>query len=458
MASISVMNDYPVRFDFPSLCFDIMVPNCQPGQDYLFLANAKTSTLHVRPKQPIDLNVTALVSKLRKPLITTCPKSDVSPLDAILADYLKGKETTVYVKAGGEQDSQTPAWLVDIIQDTVIALPLPGHPFDKVIRKFSLADVHFGLPDPWAEPGSPESNPRVSAVVNALVGLPRDMNFNIDVNRVRANASIFHKGQKLGVLDLSKWQPARTSKGSDGNQSVLIIRSEIDDAPLKITDDDVFTDLLQALIFDGEGATLGIKAGVDVNTNTVLGNFVVKGIPADGRFYVKSLGRGGFGALKPQIDSLEILDTTKTSLKLRARANITNPTDYSAHIPYINFNVLNNDTVLGSITAEDLHLTPGRNVNLIATALWDPSAASGKRGVSVARNFISQYISGFNTTITLKSHKNTIPSQPTLGIALSKFEVVLDTPKPSSPDPPVDGGGAKFIRGATVLPAFLEVL
>ena len=76
---------------------------------------------------------------------------------------------------------------------------------------------------------------------------------------------------------------------------------------------------------------------------------------------------------------------------------------------------------------------------------------------------------GFNTTLTLKTHENSIPSQPGLGKALSALEVTMDTPKLKQPVPPGDGNGdddddgsgesdrPRFIQDATVLNALLAL-
>ncbi len=468
MASVSVMNDYPVGFEIPPLRFDILVPNCLPDQENLFLADAKTDTTHVRPKQFVNLNVTGIIRDLPEKLTTACPMSNTSPLDVILADYLQGKDTTIYVRGGAHQDPATPGWMADLIRGTTVPLPLPGHPFDNLIRNYSLTDVHFNLPDPWAEPDSPDSQPKISAIVKATMALPKDMNFNVNVDRVKADADVYYKGTKLGELDLHKWQKATTSKVEDNERLGLLVQSKVEKAPLNITNDDAFTDLVQSLIFGGKGVVLGVKAKVDVNTKTALGEFIVRKIPAEGKVHVKPISRGGFSDMRPQIGSLEILETTESSLLIQAKAKITNPTEYSAQIPYVNINILNNDTILGSVIARDLHIVPGRNTDVVAVATWNPSIASGVQGSEVGRDLLSQYISGYNTTLTLKTHKDSIPSQPGLGRALSRLEIVIDTPKLSPPRSPGDGGneddpdrndsGPHFIRDATVLPAFLEVL
>lgn len=416
MAVVSIMNEYPVKFDVPPLRFEVLVPDCDHG--FLQLGDAQSEVAHILPRQYLNISVTGFIRQLPTDLTTACPGSNTSPLDSILADYLQGKKTTVYVR-GGEQDKNTPPWIWKLIGGTIVPLPLPGHPFDNLIRKFSLANVHFNLPSPFADPDTPEAQPAVSATVKALVGLPREMNFNLDVDRVKADADVYYKKKKLGRLDLRKWQPARTSKTDDG----LLIESDVNKAPLEITDDDVFADVVNALVFGGEGVVLGVKAYVDVNTVTALGEFVVRELPASGKVYVKPLS----GSFESTVGDLEILDTTEEKLIFAMMINLTNPTEYSAKVPYVNISVSSNGTDLGFATAEKVSVSPGMNSVRVVSSLG-------------GRDFISRYLSGENTTLTLRTHAETIPSIPRLGKALSGIHVEIPTPK-------VFG---KFIKDATV--------
>lgn len=166
--------------------------------------------------------------------------------------------------------------------------------------------------------------------------------------------------------------------------------------------------------------------------------------------------------------------------------NITNPTEYSATIPFMNINLLSNGTIVGQATVRNISIVPGSNNNLLAEALWDPATSSGKAGQDQGRELLSQYISGklhaffpsirpwltrsagFNTTLTLKTHNGTIPSQPALGKALSQFEIDIPTPKlqpPKNPNHPDgddddnrDDNGPHFIDDATVVPALIDFI
>jgi len=207
---------------------------------------------------------------------------------------------------------------------------------------------------------------------------------------------------------------------------------------------------------------------VDVITVTALGEHIIRQIPADGKVFIKPITGGGLSGFNPEVGSLKILDTTQSSMRLQAKVNITNPTEYSAKVPFVDINVLNNNTILGHATAKDVSIVPGNNTDIVVEMVWNPSEASGKSGISVGRDLLSQYISGYNTTLTLKTHESSIPSQPALGKALSALEVEIPTPKLHPPKDPNDGGdedddggddhGPHFIKDATVLPALIEVL
>ena len=251
--SLSVVNSYPIKLTIPPLGFNILVPNCGADDPYIRLADATTAPVNVEPYSDVVVDVGGIVRELPQNLVQTCPHSGSSPLDLLLGDYIHGHDTTIFVQGSNPPDSDTPDWITKIISSVTIPIPFPGRTFDGLIRNFSLTDTHFSLPDPWAEPGSDESNPQISANIVVIAGLPKEMNFGINVTRVRANADVFYKGEKLGVLNLLKWQPAESERiePENGEEAMLKIQSQIEDVPLNITDNDVFTDVLQELLFGG---------------------------------------------------------------------------------------------------------------------------------------------------------------------------------------------------------------
>ena len=158
-----------------------------------------------------------------------------------------------------------------------------------------------------------------------------------------------------------------------------------------------------------------------------------------------------------KVGNLSIVDTSPTSITLQAHVNLTNPTNYSATVPYFNLNILVNGTKLGQATAKDIEVHPGNNTNILISAVWDPSTNGGEKGKEVGKELLSQYVSGmlvslpqctvsthilypgYNTSLTLQAHSGSIPAQPALGKLLSNFPVTLPAPHLSTPKEPSDG-------------------
>jgi len=108
----------------------------------------------------------------------------------------------------------------------------------------------------------------------------------------------------------------------------------------------------------------------------------------------------GFPSFNHSVGDLRIVNSTETTLTLQAKVNFTNPTQYSATIPYVDINILTNNTVLGHATVRNVKIVPGNNTNITVQAVWEPSA-QGPEGATIGRELLSQYISGM---LILKSY------------------------------------------------------
>jgi hypothetical protein len=104
-----------------------------------------------------------------------------------------------------------------------------------------------------------------------------------------------------------------------------------------------------------------------------------------------ALSEGNMTGFSPEIGDLRILETTPSTILFEAKVNITNPTDYSATVPYVNIQMLNNNSILGHATAQDIQVVPGPNRDILVHALWSPK---NQTAISIGRELLSQYISG----------------------------------------------------------------
>jgi hypothetical protein len=288
-ASIVVENDFPVQITLPPVSVDVGIGGCSASDKHIMVGTAQTAELLVKPHSDVEVDVTGHVEKLSDPLTQICPNSAKSPLDAFLGDYMKGEDATIYINCCKFPDPATPDWARDLLKDITIPVPFAGKSMGNLIKNFSLADMHFSLPDPFAEPGTPEAAPKISGIVNVDIGLPDEMNFPVDVTQVKADADIYYHKKRLGRMNLDKWQKANSTRveghGSDGPS--LLVQSVIKKAPIEILDDDLFSEVVQALLFGGKSIMMDLKAAVSVGVDTPMGKLAVRGIPAEGQVPVK---------------------------------------------------------------------------------------------------------------------------------------------------------------------------
>ncbi len=287
-ASVLALIDSPFSLRIPPLGFKVLIANCSPRDAYIPTADVVTKEIAVTPGHSAVIDVSGIIRGLPDELTTNCPGEKRSPLDSLLTSYIHGSQTIIYVRGADVPSLGTPKWMTEILQTVTVPLPFTGHNLDNLVQNFSMSNVHFSLPNPMAEPDTPESLPTVSALVKVLIAIPKGLDFELDVPRVRAKADVYYHKNKLGVLDLKEWQPANSTLISDvDNSTVLQVKFAMDNAPLEVTDDDVLADVLSSLIFEGRPVELSVSASVDAELATVLGQVAVRGIPADGKFAVK---------------------------------------------------------------------------------------------------------------------------------------------------------------------------
>ncbi|KAL4809029.1 hypothetical protein BDV18DRAFT_133774 [Aspergillus unguis] len=454
-ASALASLDSPFSLRVPALGFKALVPNCSPRDPYISVADVISKEITVSPGHSTAIDVSGIIRGLPDELTSNCPGEKRSPLDSLLTSYINGTETTIYVRGADVPSLGTPRWMTDILKSVTLPLPFTGHALDNLVKNFTMSDVHFSLPNPLAEPNSPESQPTVSALVKVLIALPEQVNFELDVPRVRASADVYYYKDKLGVIDLDEWQHANSTLVQDNdNSTALQVEFPMNQVPLRVTDDDVLTDVLSSLIFQGRPVNLTVSANVDAELSTGLGAFAIRGIPADGGLTVKPPFGGSLpSSLKPQVESFELGATTESSLLVKTMLNFTNPTPYSASIPFLDLLLIYNTSRIAHLTAKDVMIVPGANTGISVNLKWCPQELDGSLAMLAGQDLLSRYVSGFNTSVIMSTHEGTIPALPRFGQALSKlgFEVLI--PKlspgrdPNSPDQPEHEG---FIQDATL--------
>ncbi|KAJ0420724.1 hypothetical protein BJY00DRAFT_119707 [Aspergillus carlsbadensis] len=456
--SISTSTGLPFSLRIPPLGFKVLVANCAPNDPYISVADVITKEVAVIPGSRTVVDIAGIIRGLSDELTTNCPGEKRSPLDFLLTNYIHGLQTTIYVRGADFPSLGTPQWVTDILKSMTVPLPFTGRALDHLVKNFTMSDVHFSLPDPLAEPDSPKSRPTVSALVKVLIELPKQVGFGLDVPRVRATADVYYHQSKLGVLNLKEWQSANSTLVHDiDNSTALLVEFPMRKAPLDVTDDDVLTDVLSSLIFQGKPVQLTVSASVDAEISTNLGEFAVRGIPADSKLTVKPPYGGLPDGLSPHLESLALGGTTESSLIVKTAVNFTNPTQYSISLPFVDLLLVYNSTKIAHMTTKDVRIVPGANSAVPIDLRWSPLDLDGPSAVLAGQDLISQYVSGHNTSVTITTHKGTIPALPNLGQSLSKLGFKVQIPRlptrhdpDGDPDQPGDNGPGGFIQEATL--------
>ncbi|KAM5469655.1 hypothetical protein MauCBS54593_004209 [Microsporum audouinii] len=447
--SVSISNRYPLHLTLPPFEFNILVPSCTPNDAYIMVANATTDSVNIEPREPVAISMHGLAPKVPDELVRNCPGTATSPLGLLIGKYIRGLVTTIYVRGGSLISPTIPQWLQELINSVTVPFPFTSPGFSRLIKRFSMTNVHFYLPDPFAKPNTPESMPKVSALVQAIVDLPRQLDVPVNVSRVRTTANVFYHDHNLGIIDVKEWQNAtvrRVVDGADGRPT-MIVEFDIQKAPLQVTDEDLLSEVLKKMLFERQDIPLRVDAHVDAELQSALGEFVVRDIPSGGNIVVRPPYGSRLSDIKPRAQSIKIVETTKDSILAQANVNFTNPTNYTVHLPYIDIKLVHNSSDIAHIIGHNLHVRPGQNTAVKIDVLWNPLESGGEDGTNAGRDLVSKCVSGINTTVILKPYANSIPSLPLLGEALSKFEVEIPIPRLHLPG---EGDGS-FIKDATVL-------
>ncbi|KAK9466238.1 hypothetical protein V1512DRAFT_264179 [Lipomyces arxii] len=275
-------NPYPIHVSLPGLDWVVEAAACTPAQ-IVRLAVAHSEPLDVTPHGLVDLEVGSQVADLPRPFTQPCPDSESSAMDRYLRAYLSGDEIVVYVRGKpGQRIAEFPPWVSDLLAVLSIPVPVPGRSTDgstdKMVKSFGLSRVKIAMP---------QRVPRISALVNAVIELPKELDFSISVEKLKGISDLFYLGDKFGVLEIDEWTPAVSFYTPEGYIQVV---AEISDVPLEITDQAVFKTMLQKMFFSGPVDVM-VQGTIDVMLTTPVGEFAVRKLPAKGTFTLS--GRPG---------------------------------------------------------------------------------------------------------------------------------------------------------------------
>ena len=401
-STVEIVNEYPVTVDVPELKWRVIVPGCTPAER-IRLTNAETGSLSIRRGRNITLEVQSLVTSLPQELLDPCADDAPSPLEVLFQSILHPSQNTTIFISGDNHHSPSdnlPKWLPNILSSLSIPLPIPHLETNTsdLISSIHLSEMKFTLPPPWAPPGSPNAQPKISGLIEAVIKPPpQAKNININVTAVKADVLLFDKGEKFGRVVVPEWSPATTTR-----KEMIHVVARVAEVPVEVLDPFVFQRVMGKLLQGGGTVEIGVEGTVDGQVRVLVGEFAVRGIPVKGVVEVKGISPYKDFELA-LVGDINVVGTSRNSINIAAGVKVTNPTQYEAFVPYVNLHLMYEGYtstagfvelkfrhLIGNATAVNATLTNGTNI-IQGTVIYAPSSPQETK---FAEKFLGDYLSG----------------------------------------------------------------
>lgn len=346
-STVEIVNEYPVTIDVPGLKWRVIVPGCTPTER-IRLTDAETGSLNIRKGENITVDVHSLVTSLPQKLLVPCADDAPSPLEVLFQSMVDPLQNTTIFISGHHQpfSGNLPKWLPNILSSLSVPIPIPHLETNTsdLISSIHLSEMKFTLPPPWAPPGSPNSQPKISGLVEAVIKPPpQAKSVNINVTAVKADVLLFDKGQKFGRIVVPEWSPATTTR-----KEMIHILARVSEVPVEVLDPIVFQRVMGRVLQGGGTVEIGVEGTVDGQVSVLIGEFAIRGIPVKG--VVEVQGISPYKDLKLElVGDLNVVGTTRNSISIAAGVKIKNPTQYQAFVPYLNLHLMYEGYVSGSL-------------------------------------------------------------------------------------------------------------
>ncbi|KAF9360638.1 hypothetical protein BGX34_007660 [Mortierella sp. NVP85] len=315
-------------------------------------------------------------------------------LGQLLSKFIQGDNSTIQVRAL-TKDPNLPSWLREAYKTIVLEMVFPGSPNKDFIQSLMMNELGIGFSD---NEGSALLDGRMSSVLQ----LPPNVTFPIKVLSMRPDAWLkLPGGANMASLVLPDFQPTKSRQAG----STLEVDLALDNTPLEVLQErrQDFYKFLDSS-FNKEWVELGIAGGASAIVETGLGTFELGPIPFD--VVTRQRGLAGLVAVPPLLQGMDVVESTKHTLTIKATLVIWNPSTITAALGEVSFLWAFNGHLIGVAAVPNGNILPGNNT-IECIGVLDPSIDCSRKkdpecdpelAQSATRQFISKYISGDNTT------------------------------------------------------------
>ncbi|KAI9240108.1 MAG: hypothetical protein BYD32DRAFT_409529 [Podila humilis] len=393
-----------VSMGMGSVTFGVYLPsNTHPEVDQYQIAEMQCSQLRLEAGQSNNIELSGRLFHLddwtrieiRGASIAHEGSEKQLLLGQLLSRFIQGDNSTIQVRALSK-DPSLPPWLSQVFKGIVLDMIFPGAPTKDFIRALDLEQLQFGFTDD-------KDSALLSGRLSSTLQLPPNVTFPIKVLKMKPVARLHPPGQpNMALLDISDF----LTTTSHQDHTTLQVRVDLEDTPLRILEDRL-SDFYQFLnsSFSQDWIELGIAGDALAMVETGLGTFELGPIPFD--VVTRQKGLGGLISTPPLLESLDVVDSTEHSLTVKVTLVLWNPSNISASLGDLSFLWSFDGYEIGMATSPELTLGVGNNT-IEAYGMMNPSLHCDRRqydplcdpeeAIRAAREFISRYISGDNTT------------------------------------------------------------
>jgi len=345
-ASVELDNSYPVEVEVPELGWRVSLPGCD--SELIRVTDAETSTITIVPGETVVVNISSSILSLPEKFLTPCTNT-FSPLESFVHSLLNTTLTPPRIYLSGHYPTNPspslPPWLPGLLSSLTIPLPLPqldSNLTDNLQTDIKVRNMKFTLPSPWAPPGTPYSQPKVSGQVDATITLPPEIaQVKVNITALRTDLNLFDEGEQFGRIVIPEWVPAKTTRREtqDGRVNITVT-NQVVEVPVEVVDPVIFNRVMRKVL-QGEGVVeVGIQGTVDAKVEIQVGKFILRKIPVR-----TSVAVQGMFPFMEDVDirlagDVNVLSTAEEGVQIETTVQVDNPTEMEGSIPYLNVRLL----------------------------------------------------------------------------------------------------------------------
>ncbi|ORZ15977.1 hypothetical protein BCR42DRAFT_328236 [Absidia repens] len=360
-------------------------------------------------------------------------------MERFLSLYLHGNTSVVHVRGStfGPDDeihhdttatateittfgSKVPDWLQKALASMTLSIPFPGTTHHDIIQSLTMDNIKIDF-------SMISGGPVVSGDATALLQLPKEMQFDLDVTEIDPDVYIYlehDSASPFARLRPRKPCPSKTihrgdPDGDDGSipEGMFMVKSSIDKAPFQVLSghEGEFEKFLDR-VFKKRNSTVYLQGTADAMVVSEFGKLTVRDLAFKGQ--INTMGMQGMTNPPPKVISMAIVKGHPDALQAKTKLIITNPSDVDVNLGTITLAMLYKDIEIGNVTIQDLNLVH-RSDNEFESNSYIYAKAGRQRGMcyndgiqlSPVVEFIGNYISGESTDLVIAGRKGSTKSR-----------------------------------------------